>query len=239
MRAIQTSEAPAPAPPPVLRFVDWLEAGQGAADASTKGDRRRLALKLAGARLLEDRGYDGFSTRDVSDAANVTRTALYAYYPSKQALVLELLNDFQRFMMDTLRPSRRGLALADAALDTNRAYVRFFAVNARTILSIQHVRRNLSDAQKLQVDLNDWWAQKVARTVGSSQPSRQALAAAYALEAMIDGYLTELYVRQNPHLVALQMDHEAVAQLLTRLWLGALGGVQEAKPAHPRPRAVR
>ncbi|HAJ13571.1 MAG TPA: hypothetical protein DCM06_13555 [Comamonadaceae bacterium] len=215
-----------------LRFVDWLSAELETEEASTKGDRRRLALKLAAARLLEDRGYDDFSTRDVSDAANVTRTALYLYYPSKQVLVLELLQDFQRFMMEKLRPSRKGMSMAEAALETNRTYVRFFAINARIILSIQYVRRNLSDAEKLQFDLNDWWAHKVARAISgrttvqqrSSHPSKQALATAYALEGMIDSFLTELYVRRNPNLVALNLSEEAVAKLLTRLWLGALKG---------------
>lgn len=225
-----TAPASPAAPAGSLRFVDWLHAAQQTTARLSKGDRRRLALKLAAAQLLEDRGYDAFSTGDVSDAAQVTRTAFYVYYPNKQALVLELLQDFQQFMMSVLRPARSGLGVAEAALQTNRAYVRFFAVNARIILSIQHVRRSLSDAERMQFDLNDWWAHKVARAIShgaggrAGKPSKQALASAYALEAMIDGFLTELYVRKNPNLAALHLDEEAIARLLTDLWLGATGG---------------
>ena len=223
------ANAPPPTPADSLRFVDWLADVHQTTDRLSKGNRRRLALKLAAAQLLEDHGYEAFSTGDVSDAAQVTRTAFYVYYPNKQALVLELLEDFQQFMMKVLRPSRKSASLADAALQTNRAYVRFFAVNARIILSIQHMRRSLSNAERLQFDLNDWWAHKVARAISHNsgarqrKPSRQALATAYALEAMIDGFLTELYVRKNPNLLALKLGEDGIARLLTDLWLRASG----------------
>lgn len=212
---------------PSLRFVDWLAQAHDSPDLLRKGDRRRVALKLAAAQLLEDRGYDAFSTGDVSDKAQVTRTAFYVYFPNKQALALDLLEDFQHFMMSVLRPARKGLSLAEAAYETNLTYVRFFAVNARVILSIQNIRRYLSDAERLQFDMNDWWAHKVARTISqgsgtrTATPSKRALATAYALEAMIDGFLTELYVRNNPHLLALRLDEAAIARLLTDLWLRA------------------
>ena len=220
---------PAGASSSSLRFVDWMAQSQDPPDLLRKGDRRRLSLKLAAAQLLEDRGYDAFSTGDVSDKAQVTRTAFYVYFSSKQALTLDLLEDFQRFMMSVLRPARKGLSLAEAAYETNLAYIRFFAVNARIILSVQNIRRSLSDAERLQFDMNDWWAHKVARTISnehgkrSAVPSKRALATAYALEAMIDGFLTELYVRNNPHLLALKLDQTAVAHLLTDLWLRASG----------------
>lgn len=230
MAQTRTAEPPQPAPAAGFRFVDWLSDALQATNAVSKGDRRRLALKLAAAQLLEDRGSEAFSTGDVSDAAQVTRTAFYVYYPSKQALVLELLEDFQHFMMSVLRPPRKGLSVAEATLQTNQAYVRFFAVNARIILSIQHIRRNLSDAERLQFDLNDWWARKVARAISQAsgsravKPSKYALATAYALEAMVDGFLTELYVRKNPNLLALKLDEDDLARLLTDLWLRASGG---------------
>ncbi|TXT36008.1 MAG: transcriptional regulator TetR family [Comamonadaceae bacterium] len=199
------------------RFVDWLLERGAEIDLLRKGERTRFALKSAAARLLEEKGYDRFSTGDVSDYAEVTRTAFYTYFPSKQALVLELLEDFR--LADP----------AKAVLQTNLAYVRFFSVNARVILSIQHVRRALSGAERQHFDLNDWWARKVAQAIlqnsstENQERSRFALATAYALETMVDGFLTELYVRQNPNLLALKLSETEVAQILSDIWNAATG----------------
>ena len=196
-------------------------------DLLRKGERTRFALKSAAARLLEEKGYDRFSTGDVSDYADVTRTAFYNYFPSKQALVLELLEDFLSFLRLSLRPSRKGKDPSDSVLQVNLAYVRFFSVNARVILSIQHLRRTLSGAERQHFDLNDWWARKVAQVIMQSggtqngKHSRLALATAYALEAMVDGFLTELYVRKNPNLVALDLTEAEVAKVVSDVWSGA------------------
>ena len=211
------------------RFVDWLLERGAEIDLLRKGERTRFALKSAAARLLEEKGYDRFSTGDVSDYAEVTRTAFYTYFPSKQALVLELLEDFLSFLRLSLRPKQRLADPAKAVLQTNLAYVRFFSVNARVILSIQHVRRALSGAERQHFDLNDWWARKVAQAIlqnsstENQERSRFALATAYALETMVDGFLTELYVRQNPNLLALKLSETEVAQILSDIWNAATG----------------
>lgn len=221
-----STESIAPLP---SRFVDWLGERSAQVDLLRKGERTRFALKSAASRLLEEKGYDRFSTGDVSDYADVTRTAFYNYFPSKQALVLELLEDFLTFLRLSLKPVRRSRDPAAAVLETNLAYVRFFSVNAQVILSIQHLRRALSGAERQHFDLNDWWARKVAQVIMQSSGqqdgtrSRFALATAYALEAMVDGFLTELYVRKNPNLVALKLSEEEVAKILSDVWNGATG----------------
>lgn len=224
-----TLQEAAPVPTLPSRFVDWLLERGAEIDLLRKGERTRFALKSAAARLLEERGYDRFSTGDVSDYAEVTRTAFYTYFPSKQALVLELLEDFLSFLRLSLRPQQRLADPAQVVQQTNLAYVRFFSVNARVILSIQHVRRALSGAERQHFDLNDWWARKVAQAILQSEGidahehSRVALATAYALEAMVDGFLTELYVRKNPNLLALELSETEVAQILSEIWNGSAG----------------
>ncbi len=219
------------------RFVDWLVAQATGVKALRKGERTRFALKSAAARLLEEKGYDRFSTGDVSDRADVTRTAFYNYFPSKQALVMELLEDFLAYLRLSLRPDRKARDRADGVHQVNLAYVRFFSFNARVILSIQHLRRTLSGAERKHFDLNDWWARKVAQAITErsgrkdGKPSRLALATAYALEAMVDGFLSELYVRKNPNLLALRLSEEEVAQVLSDAWNGATAARAAARRA--------
>ena len=219
--------APSTAAEPEVRFVDWLAAQRD--DQAGKGLRSRHALKEAAAQVLEQDGVDALTMQALAERAGLTRTAFYKHYPTLPDLLQELVADFQTCLSQALRRNGRAGNLADAVRATNLAYVHFFAANARTIVSVQHLRRHSADALALQFDLNDWWARKIAQTVrwsagGRQQASRLLLATAYALEAMVDGLLTELYVRRNPALIGLKLSESDVAEVLTRAWLGALDG---------------
>jgi hypothetical protein len=66
-------------------------------------------------------------------------------------------------------------------------------------------------------------ASAIARRRGTAS-AEELLPTAYALGGMIDEFLTQLYLRQDPALTHLENDEEAVAELLTELWcLGAYG----------------
>jgi len=45
------------------------------------------SIVQAGARVLSDRGWAGFNTNDVAEAAGVSIGSLYQYFPDKQALI--------------------------------------------------------------------------------------------------------------------------------------------------------
>lgn len=53
--------------------------------------KNRLALVEAAARLVGERGIDGVGVAEISKAAGLTHGALYAQFPSKEALVAEAL----------------------------------------------------------------------------------------------------------------------------------------------------
>ena len=238
----QAAKPPAPGRPAraaaAPNFVTWLHQRRDAdADANLrKGQRTRARLLVAAAQLLEQHGYDALAIADVCEHAGITRTALYKHFPHKQALMLALLTDFQDFLTTALAgeaPAARNKE--DAVLAANLAYVRLFRANAPIIHAVQEARRALDAAERLQFDMNEVWARKVALGVEQRQvqargtrsratASPEALATAYALEAMADGFLTELYLRRNPNLEALDLSEEQVASVLTRAWLGVLRG---------------
>ena len=65
---------------------------------------------------------------------------------------------------------------------------------------------------------------KVGMQSGGTQNgkhSRLALAAAYALESMVDGFLAELNFRKNPNLVSLDLTEAEVAKVVSDVWCGA------------------
>jgi AcrR family transcriptional regulator len=69
--------------------------------AATDGRRRRLAaaerrgeLLRVAADLLTTRGVDGLQFAEVAAAAGVTRPLVYRFFPSRQALILAVLEDY-------------------------------------------------------------------------------------------------------------------------------------------------
>jgi TetR/AcrR family transcriptional repressor of nem operon len=56
-----------------------------------KSAENRAALTQTAARLFRERGIDGVGVAEISKAAGLTHGALYAQFPSKQALVAEAL----------------------------------------------------------------------------------------------------------------------------------------------------
>src|SRR5271154_969346 len=56
-----------------------------------KSAENRLALIKTAARMFRERGIDGVGVAEISKAAALTHGALYAQFPSKQALVAEAL----------------------------------------------------------------------------------------------------------------------------------------------------
>ena len=58
-----------------------------------KSTENRAALIKTAARMFRERGIDGVGVAEISKAAGLTHGALYAQFPSKQALVAEALTD--------------------------------------------------------------------------------------------------------------------------------------------------
>ncbi|AIJ20271.1 MULTISPECIES: TetR/AcrR family transcriptional regulator [Amycolatopsis] len=56
--------------------------------AETRAEILRVAL-----RLFIEKGYEGTSTRDISTALGITKSALYYHFPSKEAIVTSLLTE--------------------------------------------------------------------------------------------------------------------------------------------------
>jgi len=53
----------------------------------TRNDAQRQAILDAASRLFIEKGFGGTNINDIADAVGVTRTALYYYFPSKEAML--------------------------------------------------------------------------------------------------------------------------------------------------------
>lgn len=68
--------------------------------------RQRHRILVCAARLIARRGYEAVSLGDIAREARLTRTAVYYYFPSKEALIRHLRTLGWRVLYRAIRPYR-------------------------------------------------------------------------------------------------------------------------------------
>lgn len=194
-----------------------------------KIQRTRLRLLAGIAKQLSD-GAEQADTRvaDVVAAASLAHGTFYRYFPDLRSAVEALVGDFAIFLYQQLANSRGGASGSrERVRDATLTYIRVFKANAGLMRCLNSLRREDTAFRKAFLELSRGWntrmASAIARRRGTASVD-EFLPTAYALGGMIDEFLTQLYLRQDPALTHLANDEEAVAELLTELWcLGAYG----------------
>jgi AcrR family transcriptional regulator len=81
-------------------------------------DRRKQLLAVA-ADLLTQQGADGVRIPDVAERAGVSRAVVYRFFPNRQAILLDLLEEFGVMLQERVERSldAAGLADVDALLE--------------------------------------------------------------------------------------------------------------------------
>ncbi|WP_307082839.1 TetR/AcrR family transcriptional regulator [Arthrobacter agilis] len=112
--------------------------------APERSKRRRLAPEVrraevldVAARLLSERGYWAVSVQDVAQAAGMTKTGLLHHFPTKESLLVALLEERDRSQIDEAEAhiaeldKEGGRAFLDAVVESNWAHrelIRLYAV---------------------------------------------------------------------------------------------------------------
>lgn len=79
-----------------------------------KKARTRKALADAALRLFLDRGYDAVGVKEIADAADVSVSTLFTYFPSKEALVFDLDDDIEAALVSAIRDRAEGTSIPQA-----------------------------------------------------------------------------------------------------------------------------
>ena len=158
-------------------------------------DKRRALLSVA-ARLFAAHGFDRTSISEIADKARVSKALLYHYYPSKSALLYDIISVHLAYVAE---------ALAEAD-DPDAAPEDHLFGLVRAMLVSHHE----ADAPH-KVQLNE--LDKLA------PEQRQALR---ALERKIVAIVARAVTRLNPAL--LEKDESRLLKPVTMSLLGALGG---------------
>lgn len=126
-----------------------------------KADRRRQLLD-AGARLIADRGFLGVRLDDLGAAVGISGPAVYRHFPSKEALLTELLlgisqrllDGGKRVVADTASPEAALAGLVDFHLDFALGEPELIRIQDRDLDNVPaSARRDLRRMQRQYVEI--------------------------------------------------------------------------------------
>jgi AcrR family transcriptional regulator len=177
---------------------------QGAAPRQrlSPDERRRHLLQVA-ARLMTTRGVDAVQFPEVAAAAGVTRQLVYRFFPSRQALIMAVLEDFAEDLTQRL-----GRGAAYAMPDNLEAGTRLFVeavcdtIEAKGagpwhVLGSKGPDREVARlGEEIQNRLLQPWRARIAETIGESEREAAVVARMIvaggraALEEWYDGTLS-------------------------------------------------
>ena len=208
-------------------FADDLEEQARAGGRLPKGERTRLRLKAAAARILDRKGYRDMQIAEVAEEAGHSVGGIYKHFKNKQELVLEVVSAFIQRNLE-LAPEVAGARDAFAKIYlSNLFYVELFRANVGLMRCVRQLSDELPAFRSLWLESNGRWFQVIAAGIRKATqietPEGDAsYFAAHALGNMVDEFLHDLYIREDSDLRALRDVPEEVALNLSLVWYRAV-----------------
>lgn len=212
-----------------MSYTDHLEAMLRDSPPKQKGLRTRERLKIATARMLEQRGYHAMRVVDVTQCAGLAEGSFYVYFKDKTEATLAVLTALlEEFFEHHLR-NATGQSPMDAILHTNRLWIAVCRANAGLMRCILQLSDEEPEFARLGQRTNHKWYARVAQSLvrkRESEDADSALLTAYMLGSMMDEIVRKLIIYPDPELEALFARHgandDAVADCASLLWHKAL-----------------
>ena len=130
-------------------MADLATTVQDGRSSTRRGPETREAIHHAAVALFAQRGYHATSMRAIASAARVQPAAIYHWYPSKEAILVRLQDDFmdqltERVVEAIARHERPGLRLAAAV----REHVVFHGIHRKAAFVTDSEIRALTEGPR-------------------------------------------------------------------------------------------
>lgn len=174
------------------------------ADTEHQGLRERKKLqtwrniRAAAFRLIEERGYDAVSVEDIAAAAEVSRSTMFNYFPSKEAIVLDPDPEAPSVWRALLRDHRDDEPLWTALQNVFLGYMGTFsdslAVQKRLKATYPKLKESVRDhGEQFGIELHAWVAERTEpghelETTLMLNTAQAVVGTAYALWSPDDGF---------------------------------------------------
>jgi AcrR family transcriptional regulator len=215
------------APVTVTSQTSEMASGRGRRARRSRGDDRERAILETAEQLLGERAFHEISVDDLARGAGISRPTFYFYFPSKEAVLLTLLDR----MVEEAR-GRIGEALERFTEDPRRwlhegitaIYETFSAHRAVTVAGADALVTSV-EARELWEGVMEGFVQQTAAVIeaerarGAAPPGVAARDLAIVLNRMNERVLQSTFAGQAP-----AVDETDVRDVLVAAWLGAIYG---------------
>ncbi len=213
-----------------LSYISFMEGNLAKDPPIRKGDRTRVRLRIACARLLEQRGYHTMRVADITEEAGVAEGLFYTYFKDKLEITLQVLTTmledvFSKQSLEFQPPTwHSGDHLYDAIFRANVKWILISRANAGLMRCVLQVGDQEPEFWKLFQQINTAWYERVAASVVRHRPGRKpAIMFTLLLGAMMDEIVRRLIIYPDPALYKvleeLNGDDELIAHASTLVWL--------------------
>jgi AcrR family transcriptional regulator len=195
------------------------------------GDDRERAILDTAERLLEERPLSEVSVDDLARGAGISRPTFYFYFPSKDAVVLTIVDRLVAAAAGSREEALHALVAGDPRAGLRQAledlYSAFRERRAVTLAAAE-LRTVNSEARDLWAEVMEGWVADVTavieaeRTRGAAPPGPPARDLAIALVQMNERVQYATFAGESPSLA-----DERVLDVLVDVWLRAIYGSAE------------
>ena len=200
---------------------------RGRRSATTTGDERERAILMTAEQLLQERSLAEISVDDLAQGAGLSRSAFYFYFPSKDAVVLTLVD----------RVAEQASAARDRALELHssdpsvawrdgiESFYEVFGAHRPVIRAVTDLSATNSEARALWAQVMDGWVTHVSALIESERehgaPSSGIATRdlATALVQMNERVMHAVFIEDTP---AVREAH--LIDTLTHVWRSAIYG---------------
>ena len=195
------------------------------------GDERERAILATAEQLLEQRPLHEISVDDLARGAGISRPTFYFYFPSKEAVLLTLLDRMvaearerlgealERFTEDPSRWLRHGIT---AIYETFRSHPAVTVAGADALAASPEVRELWSRVMEEYVQQTTALIE-TERARGAAPAGVPARDLAISLNWMNERVLHSMFAGQEPAVA-----EQNVLEVLVSVWLGAIYGSDAA-----------
>jgi AcrR family transcriptional regulator len=209
-----------------LDYTEHLAREVQRAEGLNKGERTKLVIRAAAARILAREGYHDLRMADIAQEAGLSHGAVYRYYDNKRDVTFEVLRVQSDWALELLLPEARSKSAYGRIYASTRRYVDLFRANIGLMRCLRQLGDEYPEFDQIVMENNRRWYRQVAsglaHRAGKSDAARkQAFGVASALGGMVDEMMHNVFVREDPTLAHFRREPGTLAKVLAILWYRA------------------
>jgi AcrR family transcriptional regulator len=216
---------------PTVAKPSPVASGRGRRATRASGDDRERAILETTERLLEERPLSEISVDDLAKGAGISRPTFYFYFPSKDAVVLAIIDRLVAAAAGSREQALKTLAAGDPRAGLRQAledlYSAFRSRRAVTLAAAE-LRMTNPEARALWAEVMEGWVADVTAVIeaerarGAAPPGEPARDIAIALVQMNERVQYATFADESPSL-----EQDRVLDVLVEIWLRAIYGTAE------------